>query len=1027
MASGRTTKTVEFVGDVSSVTKAAQRMVADLERAAEQIQRLNLGKGIEDLPATAKVAASKTAAQLKELQDLQLAKKTVRVEADISQARKDLERFANSDLRDLGDRIQGIGTKTSLLVTGPLALLGAQSVRQFAELKDSVDAVNAEFGRAGSAIEEFGSTAARNLGLSKREVNEFALSYSALLRNAGIDEQKLAELSIGLTERVVDVASRRGKSSEEVSTAIVSGLAGETEGLRRIGVAINAAAVEQEALRASGKRTAAELTEGEKILARYELIMRATGLAAGDFSDTIDSLPNKQKIANAEAANAATTFGEQMAPAVKAAQDVAIGAARAFGALSPEMRTAVVAGGAIVAAFGPVATTVGTAVKGVSSMKDALGDLRGADGQLTRIGTALAGLGVAATVVGGVLAVKAALDGIERSRVNEKADQIRDALAGVGEISLNGIVKEFAGVIGRIDDVREKHTRAFGESGTVNAELVGLEAKVNRFNAAFRAVIESGNISGAQQLVREFTAAGLGNTDTVKKMRDEIDRYVQSQRYANQAAAESAAIINGQTGALDRNADALGRVSAAQSRINAQGGVGNQPYNPPVPAGYAPPNRQPARSTPQNAPRPEYDSQVPQQARTVATGAKSTFLAMVIDSIGQGETGPNAINLPGRLLAGDKDLVGELNAWCQQFVNAALRKSGATRVAGTGTFSTRADLKAYERAGLVDNRPDVGDLAYKSRGPDPDKGHVGVVTAVRTVNGRTQVQTVEGNSGNRVAQKWQDAAQWNLGFANPFGGGGSRDEQRRANTELADRTSQGTGTQLRPVLGKQVKATEDGARDTVGALDKNRRATEDGASASRETASTLQGLPQRVGEIGGVLSSAIALLDGSLDGTAASFATSVGAFAMAVGAMAVRPGGGGTGGGGSGGGGGGSGGGGTPPAIPPGTGEIDVAYLPDNWDTMDGPERARWMERNPAREYRRRPVLPGDIRVRESVQSASGGFSGPEGPSIVIQQLTVSAQTSDGRRFAEELYDGLKDLARRRGDVVNGAWKVSVG
>ena len=47
------------------------------------------------------------------------------------------------------------------------------------------------------------------------------------------------------------------------------------------------------------------------------------------------------------------------------------------------------------------------------------------------------------------------------------------------------------------------------------------------------------------------------------------------------------------------------------------------------------------------------------------------------------------------------------------------------------------------------------------------------------------------------------------------------------------------------------------------------------------------------------------------------------------------------------------------------------------------------------------------------------------GSTITVENITVQA-SGDGRQFARELYDELKLLARSRGDVVNGAWKVAV-
>ena len=153
-------------------------------------------------------------------------------------------------------------------------------------------------------------------------------------------------------------------------------------------------------------------------------------------------------------------------------------------------------------------------------------------------------------------------------------------------------------------------------------------------------------------------------------------------------------------------------------------------------------------------------------AYRTGTGTVSARKAVVdgaIGAFGKGESGPNALNAPGQLLAG-RDLAGEVNAWCQAYVNAVLKKADLALPPGISD-GTRKSLEAFRRAGagIGVSQAAAGDLVYKSRGADQSKGHVGIVVSR---NGN-KITTMEGNStDDKVARRTRDISEWNLGAVN---------------------------------------------------------------------------------------------------------------------------------------------------------------------------------------------------------------------------------------------------------------------
>src|SRR6185503_16100794 len=104
-----------------------------------------------------------------------------------------------------------------------------------------------------------------------------------------------------------------------------SGLIGEAEPLRRYGVLLSETRVQQVAMANSGKASARELTNQEKALARYQIILEDTIPAQGDFADTSGGLANQQRIAAAEAQNLAAAVGGPLATGEQVALIATIG------------------------------------------------------------------------------------------------------------------------------------------------------------------------------------------------------------------------------------------------------------------------------------------------------------------------------------------------------------------------------------------------------------------------------------------------------------------------------------------------------------------------------------------------------------------------------------------------------------------------------------------------------------------------------------------------------------------------------
>lgn len=191
------------------------------------------------------------------------------------------------------------------------------SIQVASDLAESQNAVRVSFGEASDSIATLGETAATRLGLSQSKFNGFATQFSAFASTVAGDGGDVASVIDQITTRGADFASVFNLEVNEALTLFQSGLAGETEPLRRFGIDMSAAAVEAYALaNGIGDGTGA-LTEQEKVQARYGLLLEQTSKTQGDFANTSDGYANSQRILSARLEDAQASLGQALLPAAE--------------------------------------------------------------------------------------------------------------------------------------------------------------------------------------------------------------------------------------------------------------------------------------------------------------------------------------------------------------------------------------------------------------------------------------------------------------------------------------------------------------------------------------------------------------------------------------------------------------------------------------------------------------------------------------------------------------------------------------
>lgn len=188
--------------------------------------------------------------------------------------------------------------------------------------EEAVNKARVVFGKAAESVIAFGDQAAESLGQSKTEAIAAAGAFGNMLITVGLAKDEAAAMSLELVKLASDMASFNDTDPAEMLDKLRSGLSGEAEPLRQFGVLLSEAEVASQAYKDGIAAVGAELTEAEKVQARYSLIMEQTAIQQGDFARTSDSLANQQRQLRASFTDLAAEIGESFVPFMQAGIEV---------------------------------------------------------------------------------------------------------------------------------------------------------------------------------------------------------------------------------------------------------------------------------------------------------------------------------------------------------------------------------------------------------------------------------------------------------------------------------------------------------------------------------------------------------------------------------------------------------------------------------------------------------------------------------------------------------------------------------
>ena len=242
------------------------------------------------------------------------------VEKSSKESAKKIEDTVEKTSKSMEDSVTSAAAKIakaigSAFVVKQVIEFGKAAVGVASDLSEVQNVVDTTFGTEGAIrINEWARNAAEAFGESELQAKQFTSTLGAMFKSMGVGQADMEEMSMSLAGLAGDMASFYNLDPTEAFEKLRSGISGETEPLKQLGINMSVVNLEAFAMAEGITKSYQEMTQAEQATLRYQYIMSATADAQGDFADTSDSFANQQRILQLEIQTLAAEIGQDLMP-----------------------------------------------------------------------------------------------------------------------------------------------------------------------------------------------------------------------------------------------------------------------------------------------------------------------------------------------------------------------------------------------------------------------------------------------------------------------------------------------------------------------------------------------------------------------------------------------------------------------------------------------------------------------------------------------------------------------------------------
>lgn len=177
-----------------------------------------------------------------------------------------------------------------------LANLGKSAIGFGSDITEIENVVDVSFGSMADEAYKFASTAKDQFGLSELAAKQYSGTMMAMMKSSGVAQDAASKMSISLAGLAGDIASFYNIDTDTAFQKIRSGISGEIEPLRQLGINLSVANMEAYALSRGITTSYNAMSQAEKVALRYNYLMSVTGDVQGDFARTSGTWANQVRL-----------------------------------------------------------------------------------------------------------------------------------------------------------------------------------------------------------------------------------------------------------------------------------------------------------------------------------------------------------------------------------------------------------------------------------------------------------------------------------------------------------------------------------------------------------------------------------------------------------------------------------------------------------------------------------------------------------------------------------------------------------
>ncbi|HBH3691509.1 TPA: hypothetical protein KSK43_000991 [Clostridioides difficile] len=226
---------------------------------------------------------------------------------------KQLSGIANGAKSTIGSAFGGVGKMVGVaLGATAIAAFGKSCIDLGSDLNEVQNVVDVTFGSMAQDINDFAKTSITQMGMSETAAKRYTGTMGAMLKSSGLSTKQAADMSKTITQLSADMSSFYNLDSEEAFTKIRSGISGEIEPLRQLGINMSVANLEAYAMSKGITKAYQNMSQSEQTLLRYNYLLSVTKDAQGDFVRTQGAWANQTRILSEQFNVLKTTLGQAL-------------------------------------------------------------------------------------------------------------------------------------------------------------------------------------------------------------------------------------------------------------------------------------------------------------------------------------------------------------------------------------------------------------------------------------------------------------------------------------------------------------------------------------------------------------------------------------------------------------------------------------------------------------------------------------------------------------------------------------------